>query len=126
MAGNSASERAMTNRSNWELDYTYADENDRPIKCDNRACALGCYIIERLAHGTSRAPACTTCEFSADLTEVFDPKEPRYEPGAPEDFKLGAARVLAADEHSMEILGIGRHGVVAAIEAYTAEQPVTQ
>ncbi len=98
--------------SEWKLDHKFKDAEDSTIDCGRDDCSLGSYTIENTGHGELRAPACVTCEFSGTCSDVFNADEPRFEPGAPEDFKRGAARVLI-------------HGVYSPLDAIKAGRPKT-
>lgn len=114
-------EGAKAQPDKWELDHEFEDADGVPIGCGRADCKLGSYVIERTSYGTSYAPACTTCGFTGDLDNVFNPDEPRYEPGAPEDYKRGAARVLATDPDSpIDAIQTGRPDTAAMIDTYAA------
>ena len=84
--------------SEWKLDHNFVDADEEVIDCGEVSCQLGSYLIQRteLEDGSSElhSPACTTCEFAANLDEVFNDAEPRFTEGAPECFKREQHSVL--------------------------------
>lgn len=113
------------NPDQWEFDHSFEDSEGNPIHCERDICKLGSYILERSSRGgILYGPACVTCEFTADLGDVFNEDEPRYEPGAPEDFKYGASLVLTRGTTSpLHAIEIGRPETAVMIRRYAEEDP---
>lgn len=113
-------EEVKYNPGQWQFNFDFLDGDKQPIKCDRSDCTIGSYILEISNTGISTGPACATCEFKADLGDVFNPDEPRYKPGAPEDYKTAAARILLNKYTHSPVNGIrlGRPDTWAMIDAY--------
>ena len=108
--------------SEWELDHEFTNKDGEKITCGERACALGSYVLSTEGSGTLYGPACTTCEFNGGLGDVFNDAEPRFEPGAPENFKRGAAKVLTDGVHTpIDAIRTGRPNTAVMIDAYAAQ-----
>ena len=116
-------DRTEAPRDQWELEYCFTDESGERITCDRDTCELGSYIVGRTISSVSYSPACTTCEFSGGLDAVFNEAEPKFKEGAPEDFKVGAARALTRDPGSPleTAIRIGRPDTAAMIDQYAAD-----
>jgi hypothetical protein len=108
----------------YKLSYRYSggDETDEPTGCGKDECTFGVYY--RAGEG-ERTPGCSGCGIVAiDLSSVFDPTEPRYDGGAPEDFKTASAielvrrsnRAIEKDpEDPFGILKVLSHGRSVAL-----------
>ncbi|MBP7807276.1 hypothetical protein KA047_02155 [Candidatus Saccharibacteria bacterium] len=110
--------------SEWKLDHPFEDKAGNRITCDKDAeCTMGWYIIEEYASGEVGSPACQTCDFSTSLTCVFNPNEANYDPGASEDFKLAAARVMmdSFSDTALEVMRFARPDTIAAMEQTIAD-----
>ncbi len=111
--------------SEWKLDHAFEDKAGERITCDkDEECTMGWYIIEERADGELYGVACQTCDFSASLTCVFNPEdEASYEPGASDDFKLAAARVMMGSfsETALEVLRFARPNTITAMEQIIAD-----
>lgn len=108
----------------WQLWSEFTADTGLPIKCDRENCSLGVYVLRScVEEGTvieeDRAPACKTCEFNGSLGDVFNPNEPRFKEGAPEDFKVGAARVLS-EQRVMDIIRRYRPQTATIIDLYAS------
>lgn len=104
----------------WELQYPFDDAEGNPITCGETTCTIGSYLVSRAENSEQYSPACTTCEFTGGLGDVFNPDEPRYEPGAPECFKKAAAAILTSISNSPLETGIriGRPDTAKIIDSY--------
>lgn len=109
----------------WTRAYQFEDSSGNPIDCGRDDCALGSYVISIIEERSDySSPACTTCDFSGSCAEVFNADEERFEPGAPEDFKRGAARVMMNDSHSpIKVIQKFRPDTARMIEDYASTTP---
>ena len=111
--------------SEWKLDHPFEDASGNRITCDTDAeCTMGWYVIEENPEVKVGGPACQTCDFSSSLTCIFTPEEgASYEPGAPDDYKLAAARVMMGSfsETALEVMRFARPNVIAAMEQTIAD-----
>lgn len=110
--------------SKWKLDHVFENGEGERLTCDQSDCAIGSYVVDDDSIGTLYAPACTTCEFSAGLGDVFNSDEPRFSAGAPENFKRAAALILTHKDGSpIDAIRIGRPDTAAMIDTYAANVP---
>ena len=110
----------MAELGKLELVYEYLDAESQPIRCDLTNCRIGSFLIEQAGLKTYIA-ACPTCKFAGDLDTVFNPAEPRHTPGAPEDFKIAAARILTAGSApSINVIRPTRPETAVMIDEYAA------
>lgn len=114
-------ETQETRVEDWTLDHTFEDTEGKQINCGREDCTLGSYVVAKEALSTQYSPACKTCEFAGGCGDVFNADEPRFEPGAPEDFKRGAARVMINGTHSpMWAIRMGRPDTAQMIDDYAS------
>jgi hypothetical protein len=112
------SERAILPQSEWLPVQDYTDAARVPIKGDQPRCTIGVYLLSK-EDGDLYGPACSTCEFSATLGNVFNPDEQRYAEGAPECFKTAAARILSEIMPAeLSVIRKGRPETAAIIDSY--------
>ena len=93
----------------WNYEQPFINGEGKPILCDREGCRLGTYIVPEVG-GAAVFPACTNCEFAASLGDVFNEAEPRFVPDAPEDFKVGAARVFDRNVDAARLAEVIRQG----------------
>jgi hypothetical protein len=120
----------------WTLEQEFLDDGGQPIQCDKPTCDLGSYclrVTSYIREDGSRAtaeelsPGCTQCGYAGALLDAFRPTESGDAPPISDDFRVGAARVLAATASEMlGVLAMFRPDTVAKIQAYAARGSADQ
>lgn len=106
----------MSDINDFSLKYRYyPGRGDKPIGCGDDDCKFGVYSMQHEGSGsgvteTTHTPACSTCgKIVADLTDIFDPNEPRFLGEMPDCLKTAAAITLV-EKSNTDIAegGLGR------------------
>lgn len=115
--------REIAPASEWQLEHVFKDVDGKRITCGRLDCSIGSYALMGEEGSMLTGPACTTCDFTGDLGDVFNPDEPRFEPGAPESFKIGAALVMTRKpDTSIDVIRMCRPETGVMIDEYAAQE----